>query len=286
MSGDIVETLRRLCSAHGSIAEAIKGKGVEVPAGSGFEDFPGLIAKISASGETPVPPEEGGEFPAEPTGYILIDTYTSSGTFTAPEDGWYQIEVHGASGNGGTSAPHDYDDPDDEGMQDVKIFEAAGGGGSGYVCSRVCLKKGDTVVYVVGAVGLNSTATVNSSVTGESYTQLVVTPGGNGGSGNISTRRGGAAGAGGVGSGGNYSNLQGSAGEQGNTLGFKKLTIEEGDSWGTTAKKGGTPGHGEGNTGGRGAYYGISTIGNTNHISGEAGKPGFVKISRGNTNVA
>lgn len=46
----------------------------------------------------------GGGFPAEPSAYELIGTYTSSGSFIATENGWFQVEVFGASGNGGSSA--------------------------------------------------------------------------------------------------------------------------------------------------------------------------------------
>ena len=43
-------------------------------------------------------------FPAEPSSYALIGTYSSSQTFTAPEDGWYQVELFGRSGAGGAGA--------------------------------------------------------------------------------------------------------------------------------------------------------------------------------------
>lgn len=150
-------------------------------------------------------------FPPEPAFYTeLVGTYTSSQTIEAPEDGWFQIEVFGASGAGGTGAQR-------WSSAGYNFGTAGSGGGGGYSCSRVKLKKGDTIVVSPGAVGSDTVVTINSSL--ESYSTMRVTSGENGDgatqvlSGSYYYCYGGEdGGAGGVASGGNVSNINGNNG--------------------------------------------------------------------------
>ena len=113
-----------------------------------------------------------------PTSYNLINTYTSSQTWTAPESGYYKIEVFGASGNGGAGVI----------ITNTSRFSArasgGGGGGGGYSCSQgVTLNKGDKITLTIGGVGSTTSAAITSSHN-SSYTHtLQVTSGANGGDG-------------------------------------------------------------------------------------------------------
>ena len=211
-------------------------------------------------------------FPSEPSSYNLIGTYTSSQTWTAPENGYFQIEAFGASGNGGKGG-HFYQ----------KLFgsfsiagSGGGGGGGGYACSRVKMNKGDTVVLTAGAVGSDTSATINSSV--ETYSALNVTSGGNGTDTGISgmTATGGTGGAGGTGSGGNYSNKTGGKGGDGKANSNATSAPAAGTA-GTSAQSGG-------NSGGKGGT-GYSTKTGLTYYGGTTGSSGFFKIYRGNTNL-
>lgn len=217
-------------------------------------------------------------FPEAPTAYSLISTYTSNGTFTAPEDGYFQIEVFGASGNSGTTAYKIK-----PGGSNCNVGGGGGGGGGGYSVSRVKLKQGDTLTIVCGAVGSTSSAIINSSV--ESYSEIQVTSGANGtnGAATSSSITVGIGGAGGVASGGNYSNINGNAGNNGGNPTISYGQAAAGSGAGGLAINGG-------NAGGTSAsvelklnmtkleYYVV--------VSGEtSGSAGFIKIYRGNTNV-
>lgn len=220
------------------------------------------------------------ELPAEPSSYELIDTYTSTTTFTAPETGWYQIEVHGASGKGGNGMGYRYTYKDDDGDTIIGGVYAAGGGGgggSGYGCSIVKLNKGDTIVIVIGTVGNSTTAQFNSSI--EEYSSINVSSGGNGGNGSNNGQTGGTGGAGGVSTGGNITNLTGNTGTTGRTnTGTSSASV--------TMASGGSPAHADGNTGGKGGNaYARSNSSVTTDGTGEAGNPGFIKIYRGDTNI-
>lgn len=206
-------------------------------------------------------------FPAEqPTAYTLINTYTTSQTWTAPENGYFMIEVHGASGNGGASSKTNGD------VSGAYNFSTgSGGGGSGYACSVVRLKEGDAVEIVCGAVSSDSQAVVTSSYAVEDSHTMKVTSGGNGSNsgGSQKTVPGG---AGGVGSGGKDENGTGSAGS-------KNSYMQNTSSWNGTGAAGGNPYKTDGNVGGAGG-----NVVNGTTRAGAAGKSGFVKISRGNTN--
>lgn len=217
-------------------------------------------------------------FPAAPSYYKLISKYTSSQTFTAPESGYFQIEVFGASGKGGNGYVY---------TQNMGTFgtsyrpaSGGGGGGGGYSCStNIKLNKGDKVTLVCGAVGSASSATISSSLA--SYSKMNVTSGATGGTGtaNSTTANGGTGGAGGKGSGGNKANLTGQTGTAGTgfTQGMSSSpALQTGGAGGACATNG-TLGVG-GNAGGKGGDA------QTSASSGAAGSKGFIKIYRGNTN--
>lgn len=214
-------------------------------------------------------------FPSTPSSYNLIATYSANQTWTAPEDGWFQIEVFGASGHGGT-----FNTKSNVLKYFTTVYSGGGGGGGGYSCSRVALKKGDTVVLTVGSVGATTSAKVNSSHNNSYDHTLQVTSGGNGGS---VTSGGGPGGAGGVASGGNHANANGGPGGDG-IEGAEYAYM--GDSIGVTPvyPNGGTGGVGANGApnGGRGGGH-PGTEGGTYYDRG-SGTGGYFKIYRGNTN--
>ena len=196
-------------------------------------------------------------FPNEPSAYNQLALITASQTWAAPEDGWFQIEDFGASGKGGDGYLLS--------MNNVYAsLSGGGGGGGGYACSRVKMHKNDTAVINIGAVGATTSVTINSTV--ESYSALSVTSGSSGENG-ANSSAGGVGGAGGTASGGNHANNNGGNGSKG-TQNNGGLAI---------GGNGGAPGYTGGNYGGKGAD-------GANRNYGEAGKAGFIKIYRGNSN--
>lgn len=196
-------------------------------------------------------------FPAEPSSYNLIGTYSSSQTFTAPNDGWYQIELQGPSGNGGAANKDAF-----------SCYTGGGGGGGGCTISRVKLNKGDTIVYTHAAVGGTCKVVINSSI--ETYGAMQVTSGTNGGDGDATSYSAGTGGAGGTATGGqeNHNGINGSAGSDGSI----------GSSYSGGA--GGAAGYTGGNVGGNGGGWNSGKV-----IAATAGKAAFVKIYRGDTNI-
>ena len=194
-------------------------------------------------------------FPEEPSSYNQLALITSSQTWTAPENGYFQIEVFGASGAGGKGE-----------AKGRYSYGAGGGGGGGYACSRIKMNAGDTIALTVGAVGATSSATIQSSL--ETYSSMSVTSGQNGNNPNGNPGTGG---AGGVASGGNYANANGGAGSKGTS---KYSAIATGGAGGAAGYTGGNVGGAGGN--GAGPY--------ADETQGRAGSTGFIKIYRGNTN--
>lgn len=215
------------------------------------------------------------EKPENESDYTLISEFTSTQSFTAPEDGWFLIEVHGASGNGGGSGVGSgtwYTTEDDEGERMYGYKTGGSGAGGGYGASIVKLKKSDRVVMTVGAVG-EVTGVLVEATAGESYAEIVVEPGGNGMDASRSSV--GTAGLAGAVSGGNLYNIPGGDGK----LGGSHWAYETGDVT-IAAKDGGVPGHADGNMGGRSSYCTNGT-----RYAAAGGKAGFVRISRGRTNI-
>ena len=204
-------------------------------------------------------------FPAEPTAYMLMAGYSDERTWVAPEDGWFQFELVGASGNGGASVISYIDLPDGTSRW-VAVYTGGGGGGGGFAASRVKMKKGDTAIFAARSVGNTSTVSFNSSI--ESYSVMQVTSAANGTKATESAV--GVGGAGGVASGGNYINNNGGSGENG-----VKNTSQSADADGGA---GGTCYHNL-NKGGNGGGYksGLRT-------SEELGENAIIKVYRGNTN--
>lgn len=191
-------------------------------------------------------------FPEEPSSYNQLALITSSQTWTAPENGYFQIEVFGASGNGGNGKYGPY------------YCSGGGGGGGGYACSRIKMTKGDSIALIVGAVGAVSSASINSSL--ETYSVMSVTSGTNGG--NAGGSSGGTGGAGGSATGGNYANNNGGTGGNGSVSIGSPISV---------GGAGGAAGYTGGNVGGQGAAGKVDA-------QGSPGSAGFVKIYRGNTN--
>ena len=147
-------------------------------------------------------------FPSEPENYQLIKKYTSSGIFEAPEDGWFKIELFGASGNGGSSGLFIGsrvvgDSTTGESYEEEVYYHTGGGGGGGGGCavSEIRLKKGEKITLTIGETGSVSKAAIASSM--EDYPAMNVVSGGNGGKGSVGAGGGGGYGAAG-GSGGSY----------------------------------------------------------------------------------
>lgn len=217
-------------------------------------------------------------FPAEPTDYTLIAKYTTSQTWVAPEDGWFKIEVHGASGSGAIAKTGGFIVYDSDYGDDVEVegvITGGSGGGGGYSCSIIKMNKGDTVVIESLAIGSVATVYINSSH--DVYPNILVS---SGGSGTMQVgSNDGNAGYGGSASGGNYANYNGSAGLKGVRVYSVGVSLR---NLTASPRPGGAPGHTDGNAGGQ---SGSKNSGTTALTSPGYGKAAFVNISRGNTNV-
>ncbi len=184
--------------------------------------------------------------------------------FSAPVTATYKVMLFGSSGSGvyGSSGT----DTDEDGDEIYWVQDGSGGGSGGCAASIVKLNAGDTVDLYIGegACELTHPRTAEDSkvvfhpTTGETYSNLVVTAGQNGG-------RGGQA------SGGNYVNKNGDSGEQGSYdeyNGYDPGILPGGGS-------GGWPITVDGVTGTRGGEGGYQSYGD--------GQDGFVVIFLGNT---
>ena len=157
---------------------------------------------------------------AEPTTYEKIAEYTTSGTWTAPEDGYYQVYAIGKGGDGGNGG--------DGKFYNSTIYGSGGGGGGGggIAQSRIYFLAGDelriTVNSSITSVGGKTTM---SAVSGEKGTtaQNADTS-----AGTIGTP--GKGGGGGVSSGGNISNINGGIGGNGGSGGSGSTPPQNGAS--------------------------------------------------------
>ena len=156
-------------------------------------------------------------FPAEPTGWSEMQKYTTSTTFTAPEDGWFKFIGVAKSGEGGKS--NTWTDPNEECWQ----RGGGGGGAGGIVVSVFALTQGQTV-----------TLTVGSYVTIQAQGQTATAGAGSDGHDADIGHSGGRGGRGGSASGGNLVNK---AGASGGTGGFE-IGLEEGGWAGTNSYEG------------------------------------------------
>lgn len=187
---------------------------------------------LMASGPRPEPSDDGWE---------LLTSYTTSGTWTAPWDGWFRLSCIGAGGTGGNGGVgvNNQSAPDDQ--ESVSGSGGGGGGSGGFSSSVLYLKKGDSLSY-----SYNGNATLTVGIQGENIT-MVATVGGignNGSKGNIrhaieydpprwvvTVPNGGTGGTAGTASGGNKINSNGLLGGTGSrgTVG-KKTTATNGGS--------------------------------------------------------
>lgn len=237
-------------------------------------------------------------FPREPSEYGLLETITTAATWTAPADGWYQIELFGASGNGakGASGYHsDYEVPAGYTVDNLAAAAGAGGGGGAVAVSHVKLSKGNTIKLTNIAIG--STATVHIVSSMEDYSDMLCVSGGNATSpsrqdnGNTCIYTEdlyyGTVGRGGTASGGNVSNVNGKNGKQGDYGYIRSNWQAETYAGGS----GGAPAIEGGNTGGSGGSATLTPnsvqdlVIDTFGAAG-SGKTAFMKISAGDTNVA
>jgi len=217
-----------------------------------------------------IPNEDGSynilTFPEEPSGYELIETVTTSQEWVAPENGWYQVEVFGASGYGGNGSYSTWND--EEGWECNAVRGGSGGGGGAYAKSNLIkLNAGDTIMLTIGQSGETTTVVINSS-TGETYNTISCTSGANYPAVNT-------IGTGGIATGGNVENTNGGNGAIGE-YGYKQGGTVGGSRYGGA---GGLAAHALGNAGGKGAAASNGTAA----ISGTrgAGAAGFVRISYG-----
>lgn len=235
-----------------------------------------------------------GLFADAPTSYILISTHTESQTIVAPEDGWYQLEIHGQSGSGGTALARGDTMTEDGNLYSYKSCTAGGGGGGSgaYVLSNLIkLNEGDTIIISYDASG-NITVEINSS-TEEVYDTMKATSATNGSNARITdygdeddetfdTAYAGGAGKGGKAEGGNVTNLNGNDGKAGSAINEKISSKEPGKRFPVSGGAGGAAVVEGGNAGGSGGSVvnydgGLSAPGPV--------KSGFVNFYRGNTNV-
>lgn len=219
------------------------------------------------------------DFPDAPASFTLIKQYDETVTLYAPEDGWYQIEVQGESGDGGVGYQVEYWDDEEAGTTYWDWSAGPGGGGGAYSVSHVKLNKGDTVKITVDDSG-NITVKINSS-TDETYNTMTVTAGEDGAwvYDGIRTET---PGAGGTASGGNVINANG---EDGSECVWTDFGDSEEDDDGKegycTGGEGGAGAHN--NDGGHGSDAEWNDYWNINQTNGIHG---FVNFYRGNTNEA
>lgn len=202
-------------------------------------------------------------FPPDPGNYPNLEkTFTSSGTFTAPRTGWYEVQVYGATQRGGyrnisgtlITDPYESGNPEIDGYYSSvqHFYNGAGGGSGGYASSHVKLNEGDTIVVTVGAGPCS--AAINSSVT-EEYETITVSLGSLPATGdNI--------GSGGKASGGNYQNINGNPGTPGGKMTgpFYTRDYSLGDMLSTTVGQGGAAVVPGGNPGSKGAETTLKVV--------------------------
>lgn len=144
------------------------------------------------------------DFPSEPTEYSEVQRFTRSGTFTAPESGWYRIVAAGKGGTGGNGLSNE--DTGHTGGQFMYFNYSGGSGGSpGVSCkNKVKLNRGEQISFEFSLEGIVSVSSLS----------IQATNGGNGGQRTFG-QYGGPGGKAGSASGGdeNYSGKSGNRGE-------------------------------------------------------------------------
>lgn len=187
------------------------------------------------------------DFPDLPTSYTMIEDRTVSGTFIAPEDGWYQLDAVSKSGNGGQA------------MVSAGVSYSGSSGGSGAIARKtgIALYKGETITYTISG-------NVNISEP-ELGIDISVTAGADNGGG------------GGIASGGD-TNINGLAGQRGTYANGRPIAGPNGpstpNSFGLTVK---------GGTGG--GTYGFEGNLYPTYPAECYGTAAFIRFYRGDTNI-
>ena len=189
--------------------------------------------------------------PDEPTGWDLITTAYSSGSFTFPEFGYFNVVVVGGGGSGGNGY---FEGPDIGGGGYDGYNKATGGGGGGaggFAESKFLKEEGETINYTIGSIVTCGSMRATSGSSGGDRT------GGKGGSA----------------SGGNLRNVQGATGGYGE---YKSAAANR-----EVSASGGSGGKNEHSYGGSGGSASNGYSGR-----GSSGSAPCVKIYRGNTNLS
>lgn len=88
-------------------------------------------------------------FPAEPESYSMIEDRNTSGEFIAPEDGWYQLDACGQSGDGGNA----YFVRQGGTKPDLQYSGHGGNSGSIARKSKIKLNKGERLLFTIDDTG-------------------------------------------------------------------------------------------------------------------------------------
>lgn len=89
------------------------------------------------------------DFPEEPTEYTMIEDRADSGEFIAPEDGWYQLDACGQSGDGGNA----YFVRQGGTKPDLQYSGHGGNSGSIARKSKIKLNKGERLLFTIDDTG-------------------------------------------------------------------------------------------------------------------------------------
>lgn len=186
------------------------------------------------------------EFPEEPTEYTMIEDRVDSGEFIAPEDGWYQLDACGASGNGTIGFKWDLD----------RKVSSGGAGGSGGISrkSLIKLNKGEKISFTISG-------NVSIPQFGINVTQGSSAPYQSSGGGTKGTASGGDI------------NIDGNNGGGGISASWGQSTSPSGggttsNEWGLTVR------------GGNGGYWNSTQL-----MPPTNGTAAFIRFYRGNTNI-
>ena len=141
---------------------------------------------------------------SEPTQYQKIAAYTSNGTWTAPEDGYYQVYAIGKGGDGGDGGDYYSANGGNYGSA------GGGGGGGGVACSRAYLARGSQLTIVVNSSVSSVGGALSLSATSGQKGTNGIRP-----SSMSTAAQGGPGGSGGTASGGTVANTKGGIGGKG-----------------------------------------------------------------------
>lgn len=160
---------------------------------------------LLAQAEEPIPPR--------PTTFEELQTFTSQGTWNAPESAWYKITVIGAGGQGGSGGNFYVGDY----YSACAAGGGGGGGGGGALASYFEYLKKGTRLQIPALTGNVTLRVLETTLVAECGL-----PGDTGGSGSKGTPgAGGQGGYGGTARGGNNANWSGNKGTAGSTSNYQ-----------------------------------------------------------------